>query len=262
MGTTTSTRPIPFIISMQGVSNTENMQFMKARMDDMLIQVKAMDVSIATMHTMYELMGEVIDNTVDMDHLTHDLSNITNTLRDHIADFEDFFRPIRSYFYWTNTATTFPSAVDQINIRHDRQRDDERETRISGHGHGYSVKSCRKCAPDSPMINTRRSCGTCWCLARDVESFYDQSDTAARTPAQWAGVFERPIMIFYLLMARPICLQSIGRCQWDHFGGNEKRAGVRNICQANARTWDAERPTADGGGVLLALDWPGSVRWA
>ncbi|OOK63652.1 putative membrane mmpL2 domain protein [Mycobacterium kansasii] len=101
MGTTIKHTSIPFIISMQGVSNTENMQFMKARMDDMLIQVKAMDVSIATMHTMYESWVKSSDNTVDMDHLTHDLSNITNTLRDHIADFEDFFRPIRSYFYWT-----------------------------------------------------------------------------------------------------------------------------------------------------------------
>ena len=25
---------------------------------------------------------------------------ITNELRDHIADFDDFWRPIRNYFYW------------------------------------------------------------------------------------------------------------------------------------------------------------------
>ncbi len=69
-----------------------------------------MNTSIETMHRMYALMGEVIDNTVDMDHLTHDMSDITATLRDHLADFEDFFRPIRSYFYWENIVSTFRSA--------------------------------------------------------------------------------------------------------------------------------------------------------
>jgi uncharacterized membrane protein YdfJ with MMPL/SSD domain len=27
---------------------------------------------------------------------------ITDQIRDHIADFDDFWRPIRSYFYWEN----------------------------------------------------------------------------------------------------------------------------------------------------------------
>lgn len=100
LGTTIKHTSIPFIISMQGVNSSEQMEFMKDRIDDILVQVAAMNTSIETMHRMYALMGEVIDNTVDMDHLTHDMSDITATLRDHLADFEDFFRPIRSYFYW------------------------------------------------------------------------------------------------------------------------------------------------------------------
>ena len=31
---------------------------------------------------------------------THDMQAITEELRDHIADFDDFWRPIRNYFYW------------------------------------------------------------------------------------------------------------------------------------------------------------------
>jgi RND superfamily putative drug exporter len=31
---------------------------------------------------------------------THDIQDTTAELRDHIADFEDFFRPLRNYFYW------------------------------------------------------------------------------------------------------------------------------------------------------------------
>ena len=91
---------IPYILSMRGVMNAENMEFTKARVDDMVVQERAMDVSIEAMHQMYDLMGQLIGNTTDMDHLTHDISNITDNLRDHFADFDDFFRPIRSYFYW------------------------------------------------------------------------------------------------------------------------------------------------------------------
>ena len=33
---------------------------------------------------------------------------ITDELRDHIADFEDFWRPIRSYFYWEKHCYDIP----------------------------------------------------------------------------------------------------------------------------------------------------------
>src|SRR5262249_54150835 len=45
---------------------------------------------------------------------------ITNELRDHIADFEGFWRPIRSYFYWEKHCSGIPicwslrSLVDSI----------------------------------------------------------------------------------------------------------------------------------------------------
>ncbi|WP_204808358.1 RND family transporter [Mycobacterium riyadhense] len=100
LGTSMKHTSIPFVISMQSVSNSENMQFMRNRLDDMLVEIDGMNVTIDTMHTMYRLMGEIIDTTVNMDHLTHDMADITDSLRDHLADFEDFFRPIRNYFYW------------------------------------------------------------------------------------------------------------------------------------------------------------------
>ncbi len=109
LGTPLKHTSIPFIMSMQGVSNAENMQFMKDRLDDMLIQVQAMDVSIATMKHMYQLMGEIVDNTVDMDHLTHDMSNTTDTIRDHLADLSDFLRPVGSYFYWEKHCFDIPA---------------------------------------------------------------------------------------------------------------------------------------------------------
>ena len=39
---------------------------------------------------------------------THEMQEITNELRDHISDFEDFFRPVRSYFYWERHCYDIP----------------------------------------------------------------------------------------------------------------------------------------------------------
>ncbi|MGD1240838.1 RND family transporter [Mycobacterium seoulense] len=109
LGTSLKHTSIPFIMSMQGVSNAENMQFMKDRLDDMVVQQQAMTVSIETMKHMYDLMGQIVDNTVDMDHLTHDMSNTTDTIRDHLADLSDFLRPIGSYFYWERHCYDIPA---------------------------------------------------------------------------------------------------------------------------------------------------------
>ena len=32
--------------------------------------------------------------------MTHEIQAIAEELRDNIADFDDFWRPIRNYFYW------------------------------------------------------------------------------------------------------------------------------------------------------------------
>ena len=53
-------------------------------------------------------MQQLTDTTHHMVGETHDMQAITNELRDHIADFEDFFRPIRSYFYWEKHCYDIP----------------------------------------------------------------------------------------------------------------------------------------------------------
>ncbi|WP_322857372.1 RND family transporter [Mycobacterium shigaense] len=108
MGTAIKHTSIPFIISAQGIYQAEQMEFMKDRLDDMLVQIHAMNVSIDTMNHMYALMGEIVDNTVDMDHLTHGMSNITDSIRDHLSDLSDFLGPVRSYFYWEKHCYDIP----------------------------------------------------------------------------------------------------------------------------------------------------------
>jgi RND superfamily putative drug exporter len=49
---------------------------------------------------MYGLMKQMVAIMHDMTAKTHEVQEITNELRDSIANFDDFFRPIRNYLYW------------------------------------------------------------------------------------------------------------------------------------------------------------------
>ena len=91
---------IPFQMSMQGTTQRLNEKYMQDRMADMLVQADEMNNTIATMEKMAGLtkqMSEITHNMVTkMDAMVVDIEE----LRDNIANFDDFFRPIRNYFYW------------------------------------------------------------------------------------------------------------------------------------------------------------------
>ncbi|ORW12163.1 RND family transporter [Mycobacterium kyorinense] len=99
---------IPFMMSMGQASQLQNMQFQKARMNDMLKQADDLATTISLMQRMYALMQQLTATTHHMVGETHEMVAITEELRDHIADFEDFWRPIRSYFYWEKHCYDIP----------------------------------------------------------------------------------------------------------------------------------------------------------
>jgi putative drug exporter of the RND superfamily len=99
---------IPFQISMNSITQVENQEYMKKRMADMLKQADAMQMSIDTMQRMYDITAKMAAVTHHMDGLTHEMLDVTATLRDHIEDFIDFWRPIRSYFYWEKHCFDIP----------------------------------------------------------------------------------------------------------------------------------------------------------
>ena len=107
-GTPLEHTSIPFMLSMQNAGQLQNMPFQKDRMNDMLKQADEMAKTINIMQRMYGLMQQLVATTHHMVGETHDMQAITNELRDHIADFEDFFRPIRSYFYWEKHCYDIP----------------------------------------------------------------------------------------------------------------------------------------------------------
>jgi putative drug exporter of the RND superfamily len=91
---------IPFQIAMQ---NSDTLQMAKIQNDNTaqtLEQADELSKTIANMEHMYAVLKELTATTHDMVGQTHEILDITTELRDHIADFDDFFRPLRAYFYW------------------------------------------------------------------------------------------------------------------------------------------------------------------
>jgi RND superfamily putative drug exporter len=99
-GTPIEHTSIPFLISMQGTTQQMNQDYMDKVMANMLKQANDMQTTIATMERMQNLTQQMADTTHGMVAKMHGMTVDIQELRDHIADFDDFFRPLRNYFYW------------------------------------------------------------------------------------------------------------------------------------------------------------------
>jgi putative drug exporter of the RND superfamily len=91
---------IPFQTSVQGQTSNMNLPFQRAQLDDMKRMADATQTSIDIMEKQYQLSLKQTALTENSAQKSRDLLAITNELRDHIADFDDEFRPLRSFFYW------------------------------------------------------------------------------------------------------------------------------------------------------------------
>jgi RND superfamily putative drug exporter len=100
LGTPIEHTSIPFMLGMQGTTQTMNQSYLQDRMDDMLKMGDDMQTSIDNMQQMYELMGQLNQVTHSMVGKMHVTAADVAVMRDHISDFDDFFRPLRNYFYW------------------------------------------------------------------------------------------------------------------------------------------------------------------
>jgi putative drug exporter of the RND superfamily len=99
---------IPFQNSMQSQTTMQNMDFLKQRMADILKMADELQVQIDYTQRLYEVTQELSNAADDSARTTAETSEITDRLRDHIADFDDFWRPIRSYFYWEKHCYDIP----------------------------------------------------------------------------------------------------------------------------------------------------------
>jgi RND superfamily putative drug exporter len=99
---------MPFLSSMQSQTTMQNMAFLKDRMADMLKLADEQQVTIDYLQRLYDLTNQLSNATHDTARDTEDATAITDELRNHIADFDDFWRPIRSYLYWDKHCFDIP----------------------------------------------------------------------------------------------------------------------------------------------------------
>jgi RND superfamily putative drug exporter len=91
---------IPFLMGAQNAATLQGAKFNNDNSAQMLEQADEMSTTIASMQRMLAITTELTQTTHDMVGKTHDMVDTTKQLRDDIANFDDFFRPLRNYFYW------------------------------------------------------------------------------------------------------------------------------------------------------------------
>ncbi|HET6734739.1 RND family transporter [Mycobacterium sp.] len=91
---------IPFQISMQGTTQKMNEKYNQDLMANMLKQADDMQTTIDTMTKMQGITVQMAETTHSMVTKMKGMVVDIQELRDNIANFDDFFRPLRNYFYW------------------------------------------------------------------------------------------------------------------------------------------------------------------
>ena len=109
LGTPIEHTSLAFQISAGSIGNIENLQYQKDRAEDIRKQADTLRDTISILNRQYALQKDLAASTHDETQSFHDTIAVINDLRDKIADFDDFFRPIRSYFYWEKHCYDIPA---------------------------------------------------------------------------------------------------------------------------------------------------------
>ncbi len=100
LGTPLDHTSIPFQISAQSAAQINNLPYQQARAADMLKQVTEINNSIDILRNQYALQQQSSAATHEQTEAFKATVATAQDLRDKIANFDDFFRPMRNYFYW------------------------------------------------------------------------------------------------------------------------------------------------------------------
>ncbi|BBZ22528.1 RND family transporter [Mycolicibacter hiberniae] len=91
---------IPFQLSVSNQLMIQNMKSLKDRIKDIDTISQQLDKDIELLIQMYGYLQEVDRTFDDTAEVTRNTVDVSDRIRDHIAEFDDQFRPLRSYFYW------------------------------------------------------------------------------------------------------------------------------------------------------------------
>ena len=111
LGTPISHSSIPFQISASSASQIMNLPYQQARGADLLTQANEISNTIDILHQQLALQQASAAATHEQTQAFHDTVATVNDLRDKLANFDDFFRPLRNYFYWEPHCFDIPSCA-------------------------------------------------------------------------------------------------------------------------------------------------------
>ena len=111
LGTPLDHTSIPFQISAGNGAQLNNLPFQQARSADLLKQVEVINTSINILRQQYALQQQSSAATNDQTKAFAQTVATAQDLRDKIANFDDFLRPIRSYFYWEPHCFNIPACA-------------------------------------------------------------------------------------------------------------------------------------------------------
>lgn len=99
---------IPFQISAQSAVTIENLKNLRNRVADMSRMTNELQHMIDVSLHIQDLTRRLANVTHGMAGDTRQMQDTTGELRDHLSDFEDVWRPVRSYFYWERHCFDIP----------------------------------------------------------------------------------------------------------------------------------------------------------
>jgi len=99
---------IAFQVSQQSIGQVQNLKYQEDRARDLLRQSQELDKTIAILQQQYTLQQQLASATHDETQKFHATLAIISEVRDRLANFDDFFRPLHSYFYWEKHCYDIP----------------------------------------------------------------------------------------------------------------------------------------------------------
>jgi RND superfamily putative drug exporter len=127
---------IPYLFTTQGSGNGQQLPFNREQNTNTDQQAQIQEDSVAVLRkeiTFFQRVSDELHNTV----LTiEDLEHVSNEINDDVSNLDDFFRPIKSYFFWEKHCFDIPicwtfrsvfATIDQI----DHLAEDIKYARIS-----------------------------------------------------------------------------------------------------------------------------------
>jgi RND superfamily putative drug exporter len=99
---------IAFQISQQSVGQVQNLKYQMDRARDLVRQSNELSKTIGILQQQYALQQQLAAATHDETQKFHETLAIISEVRDKLANFDDFFRPIHSYLYWEKHCYDIP----------------------------------------------------------------------------------------------------------------------------------------------------------